>query len=229
MHSGIWHGIEQDLANHFQLHPIDLPGYGDRYAENGELDLPALTQDALNRAPTHAHWLGWSLGSIVAMSAALASNNRIDSLTLISPTPLFMQTDSWPHGTTLSALENLQSRFHTDYATALKRFLLLQAGTDQTARAHAKATWQRLTASTAPTPQTLDAGLKILRTTDLRQSVTAINVPTRIVTCAQDRVIPARAGKAMHGMIPDSSLIELDCGHAPMIEVPQRLVDVITN
>lgn len=228
VHSAIWHTVAEDLSEHFELVPIDLPGYGNRRSENGDLNLDQLADDVLSQAPENAHWLGWSLGTMVAISAALRAADRIASMTLVSPTPLFMQVDGWDHGITLPALENLQSRFHTDYATALKRFLLMQAGTDQVARSNAKATWQRLTQSPAPTAATLDAGLEILKTTDLRDSVGNISVPTRIVTCREDRVIPAAAGQALHEMIPQSTLLELPSGHAPMIEIPSQFVQAIT-
>lgn len=228
VHSAIWHSVEQELSSRFELHPIDLPGYGSRQVENGDLDLEQLASDVLSKAPQNAHWMGWSLGTMVAMSAALREADRMTSLTLVSPTPLFMQAEGWDHGITLPALENLQSRFHTDYATALKRFLLMQAGTDQVARKNAKATWQRLTQSPAPTKATLDAGLEILKTADLRDKVAAMTVPTRIVTCREDRVIPAAAGQALHQMIPQSTLLELPSGHAPMIEIPRQFVQTIT-
>jgi len=224
VHSAIWY---KELSEHFELHPIDLPGYGNRQSENGDLNLDQLANDVLSQAPENAHWMGWSLGTMVAMSAALRQPERINSLTLVSPTPLFMQVEGWDHGITLPALENLQARFHTDYHTALKRFLLMQAGTDQGARSNAKATWQRLTESPAPTRETLDSGLEILKTTDLRDRVQSIGVPNRIITCSEDRVIPAAAGQALHQMIPQSTLLELPSGHAPMIEIPSQFVQAI--
>lgn len=228
VHSAIWHAVEEELSAHFKLHPIELPGYGERQSENGDLDLDQLADDVLSQAPPQAHWMGWSLGSIVAMSAALHQSDQITSLTLVSPTPLFMQIDGWPHGITLPALENLQGRFQSDYSTALKRFLLMQAGTDQVARTNAKATWQRLTESPAPTKATLDAGLEILKNTDLRGKVGGISVPTRIITCQEDRVIPAAAGQALHEIIPQSTLLELPSGHAPMIQIPSAFVEATT-
>jgi len=229
VHSAIWYTVEENLSEHFELYPIDLPGYGNRQSENGDLNLDQLTDDILSQAPENAHWMGWSLGTMVAMSAALRQTDRINSLTLFSPTPLFMQVEGWDHGITLPALENLQGRFHTDYDTALKRFLLMQAGTDQVARSNAKATWQRLTQSPAPTKATLDAGLEILKTTDLRGTVQGISVPTRIITCQEDRVIPAAAGQALHQMISQSTLLELPSGHAPMIEIPSQFVQAIID
>lgn len=229
VHSAIWYTVEEDLSDHFELYPIDLPGYGNRQTDNGDLNLDQLTDDVLSQAPENAHWMGWSLGTMVAMSAALRQADRIDSLTLFSPTPLFTQAKDWAHGITLPALENLQARFHTDYDTALKRFLLMQAGTDQVARGNAKATWQRLTQSPPPTRATLDAGLEILKTTDLRHRVQGITAPTRIITCSADRVIPPAAGQALHQMISQSTLLELPSGHAPMIEIPSQFVQAITT
>ncbi len=227
VHSAIWYTVEEDLSEHFELHPIDLPGYGSRQNENGDINLDQLTDDVLSQAPKNAHWMGWSLGTMVAMSAALRQADRINSLTLFSPTPLFMRVGDWKHGITLPALENLQSRFHSDYATALKRFLLMQAGTDQVARSNAKATWHRLTQSPTPTKATLDAGLEILKTTDLRGSVGDISIPTQIIICQEDRVIPAAAGQALHEMISQSTLLELPSGHAPMIEIPNAFVQAV--
>ena len=61
VHSEIWHSVSAALAEQFQLLPIDMPGYGSRHAENGDLDLAGLTDDVLQRVPKNAHWLGWSL------------------------------------------------------------------------------------------------------------------------------------------------------------------------
>jgi len=55
-----------------------------------------------------------------------------------------------------------------------------------------------------------------------------ISVPTRIITCREDRVIPATAGQALHQMISQSTLLELPSGHAPMIEIPSQFVQAIT-
>jgi len=103
----------------------------------------------------------------------------------------------------------------------------MQAGTDQIARGNAKTTWQRLTQFPPPTQATLDAGLEILKTTDLRSKVQDITVPTRIIACCADRVIPAAAGRVLHQMIPQSTLLELPSGHAPMIEIPSQFVQAI--
>ena len=227
VHSEIWHSVSAALAENFQLLPIDMPGYGTRHAENGDLDLAGLTDDVLERVPKNAHWLGWSLGSMIAISAALNSPDAIASLTLVSPTPKFMQSDDWSHGTAAPALENLRERFHQHYDVALKRFLLMQAGMDKTARDNAKQTFERLTQHPAPQISTLDAGLSILQNTDLRETVHQIQTPTRIIVCHEDRVIPAAAGVALHESIPQSTLCELPTGHAPMIESPAALVSAI--
>lgn len=227
VHSEIWHSITAELAKRFQLLPIDLPGYGTRCVEDGDLDLYQLTRGVLDQAPTDAHWLGWSMGAMIAMQAAIEDPERIASLTLISPTPKFMQGADWPHGTTEPALDNLRNRFQQNYDVALKRFLLLQAGMNKDARDNARRTYDRLLQHPAPTSATLEAGLKILQQTDLRQIADQIKVPTHIVTCAEDRVIPPTAGAALHHLIPRSKLTSLPTGHAPMIESPESFIAAI--
>lgn len=227
VHSAIWQAVEEPLAEHFDLLPIDFPGYGTRTAERGDMDLAGLAADVTERVPDQAQVLAWSLGTIVALQAAIASPAKFASLTLISPTPRFLTGDDWVYGTSPAAMENLRQRFHGDYATALKRFLLLQAGMDATARHNAKATLTRITQSTDPSTATLDAGLDILATTDLRTSVGQITTSTQLIVCEEDRVIPAAAGEHLATLIPDSRLLHLPCGHAPMIECPAALIAAV--
>lgn len=229
VHSEIWHAVQTPLGEHFDLIPIDFPGYGNRATERGDLDLHEIVDDVLRFVPNQAHVLAWSLGTLVAMKAAIQSPDRIASLTLISPTPRFLAGDDWPHGASPAAMANLQQRFHSDYATALKRFLLLQAGMDATARTNAKATLERMGQKRPPAIATLNAGLNILKTTDLRNEVGQIATPTKLIVCEEDRVIPGAAGEHLSTLIPGSQLIRLNCGHAPMIECPEAMVDAVVG
>ncbi len=225
VNSSIWYAIADRLEEVYELCYYDFPGYGTRQSLGGNLTLNELVADAIAQSPPGAVWMGWSLGTIVALEAARQSPERISKLVLTNPSPKFMTGDDWPHGQTAAAMDNLQKRFESDYETALKRFLLLQAGTDAAARKLAKETLKKLAQHPRPDWQALQSGLEILRQTDLRPGAHQITLPTRIIVGQEDRVIPPAAGIDLHQRITGSKLIELATGHAPFIEQPAQFIE----
>ena len=228
VNSSIWDSVAAPLSGVYDLWRYDFPGYGQRQSVDGNHSLEELANDALQQSPPDAVWLAWSLGTIVALKAALKSPEAISKLVLICPTPKFMTEDDWPHGQTAAAMDNLAQRFENDYETALKRFLLLQAGTDAAARKIAKQTLQQIGQHPQPNWPTLSSGVEILRRADLRLVANQITVPTRIIVGQEDRVIPATAGIDLHQRITGSTLIELATGHAPFIEQPAQFIEAVT-
>ena len=47
MHSGVWRGVRDGLAEHFHLHLVDLPGHG--FSPACAFDSQGNTSDRLNR------------------------------------------------------------------------------------------------------------------------------------------------------------------------------------
>ena len=69
LNAQVWDCITPQLASHFTLHLVDLPGYG-RSGGFGAMSLEAMAQRVLEQAPPQAVWLGWSLGGLVASQVA---------------------------------------------------------------------------------------------------------------------------------------------------------------
>ncbi len=61
------------------------------------------------------------------------------------------------------------------------------------------------------------------RDTHIGQLLTTLQMPTLLVWGAQDRLTPLDVAHRFHALIPNSTLQIVDaCGHAPMIEQPER-------
>ncbi len=71
MNNGVWDALPRALSDRFQLHPIELPGHGHADFDPSGRDLPDWADAVLAQAPEQAIWLGWSLGALVALQAAL--------------------------------------------------------------------------------------------------------------------------------------------------------------
>lgn len=73
MNNGVWDALPATLTDRFDLHPIELPGHGHAPYEPSWRDLPDWANAVLAQAPDQAIWLGWSLGALVALQAAIHS------------------------------------------------------------------------------------------------------------------------------------------------------------
>lgn len=57
-----------------------------------------------------------------------------------------------------------------------------------------------------------------------------IKAPTLLIWGKEDNVTPAFVGEKFHQLLPNSELHMLDsCGHAPMMELPQRFNEILFN
>ena len=83
LNAKVWDCITPQLASHFTLHLVDLPGYG-RSGGFGAMSLEEMAQRVLENAPERAIWLGWSLGGLVASQVALSHPDRVQALVTVA-------------------------------------------------------------------------------------------------------------------------------------------------
>ena len=86
MHSGVFAPLVRELGPHFRLHLVDLPGHGFSRDDGASLD-PGDCTRRIAKAVPRAIWLGWSLGGLVAMRAALDLPQQVRGLVLIAASP----------------------------------------------------------------------------------------------------------------------------------------------
>ncbi|VFS85722.1 Pimelyl-[acyl-carrier protein] methyl ester esterase [Raoultella planticola] len=95
LNARVWDCVTPELASHFTLHLVDLPGYG-RSSGFGALSLEEMAQQVLSQAPEQAIWLGWSLGGLVASQIALQHPGRVQALVTVASSPCFGADGDWP-------------------------------------------------------------------------------------------------------------------------------------
>lgn len=124
LNAKVWDCITPQLASHFTLHLVDLPGYG-RSGGFGAMSLEEMAQRVLENAPDRAIWLGWSLGGLVASQVALSHPDRLQALVTVASSPCFSAHDSWP-GIKPDVLSGFQQQLSEDFQRTVERFLALQ-------------------------------------------------------------------------------------------------------
>ena len=210
LNAGVWDCITPQLSSHFTLHLVDLPGYG-RSGGFGAMSLEEMTQRVLEQAPDRAIWLGWSLGGLVASQAAIT----------VASSPCFSAHDSWP-GIKPEVLSGFQQQLSEDFQRTVERFLALQTMGTESARQDARALKSTVLSLPMPSPEVLNGGLEILKTADLRQALTTLDVPFLRLYGRLDGLVPRKIIPILDALWPKSTSMIFDkAAHAPFISHPQ--------
>lgn len=229
MHSGVWRSFAEKLAQYWQVICLDLPGHG-----HSELVTPFSLEnigDALLQAIPVEQFtlLGWSLGATVAMAMAESHPERVQNLIMLAGNPHFVQADDWP-GVKSEVLDAFIELLKTDVQQTLVRFLALQVN----GLSHGKTLLQSLKRALqeCPSPQieTMQAGLGLLKNSDLRQFIQASHLPMRLILGDKDRLIPLASTQALQRLNPGIDLQVLEgAGHAPFLSHPLQLLAAINK
>lgn len=199
-----------------QLSSCDMPSF---------IDTAAALADTL---PEGCILCGWSLGSQLAMQAAVQSPGHFSQLLLVASTPRFTQADDWLHAQTPALLDAFVTAVGEDPGATLKRFIALLNQGDTHARANARSLAHGLSGSKLPDVATLVQGLGWLRDVDLRQQLAALTVPTLLIHGENDPLMPLPAAQWLKEELPNARLESFaGAGHAPFLNDPERFIRLV--
>lgn len=218
LHCGVFDCIADALAERFTVHFIDLPGHGHNASVRLPGDVNELAGMLLDAAPGLAHWLGWSIGGMAAMAAAIRAPGRIGRLVTVSATPKFVAGEDWPHAIPAVTLEQMAQDLRNDYRKTVKNFLSLQVLGDDHAQSLLRDLRQRLYAHGDPEEASLENGLEILRATDMRDSLKNITSPWLSIMGSRDRLASPKTGEWLEKTVESCrNLTIAKAAHAPFI------------
>jgi pimeloyl-[acyl-carrier protein] methyl ester esterase len=227
LHGGVWDGFVQLLEPYFRVLRVDLPGHGSS-GWSGETTLDDMTAAVLAATPANAAWLGWSLGGLVAMRAALLAPARVNALLLLASTPCFVRRPDWQCALLPALLDTFANELQQDYLRTLNRFLALQVRGSENSGEVLRKLRTQLLAKGEPAAAALQAGLDILRNTDLRGEIAGLASPVQIVAGERDTLVPAAAATAAADLMPDAGVaVVAGAGHAPFIARPEIVAGLV--
>jgi pimeloyl-[acyl-carrier protein] methyl ester esterase len=138
-------------------------------------------------------WLGWSLGGLVALTAALDHPPQIHGLAMLCATPKFVRDARWPHGADAALVHQLALDLETDYHATIERFLALEAMGSTDPKAELRRLRAEVFARGEPDLRVLQEGIGLLESTDLRGRLPQLTVPSRWIAGRRDRLVPPGA------------------------------------
>jgi pimeloyl-[acyl-carrier protein] methyl ester esterase len=220
MNSSVWRDFAAALGERCRITLIDLPGHGDS-PFTGQRGLPEWTASCLEAAPPSAIWLGWSLGSLVALQAAHQAPSRVAGVLVLAGMPRFVQGGDWPHAMASRTLDLFIQALAANHTRTLERFLALQMLGSDLAQENLRRLKGRLRERPEPHPEALERGLDLLKQADLRHLLGGLRCPTAWLYGDRDTLAPAAAaGLLGHWLSRYSSAVIQGAAHAPFLSHP---------
>jgi pimeloyl-[acyl-carrier protein] methyl ester esterase len=224
----VWAPLAPLWPADFEIHTLALPGHADAPACG-----PALADwaDALLPAiPLGAIVVGWSLGALLALDLARRHPAHIGALVLTGATPRFVQAPDWPAAMAPATLSEFQAAFGQQPEATQRRFVALQSLGDQARRSIASTLGAALSPAHPARLPALARGLELLAETDLRDSLSTLNLPVRVLHGDKDTLMPVEAALRMADLLPQGRLSVLEgSGHAPFLSRPQEWVSLLES
>ncbi|MBK1645416.1 pimeloyl-[acyl-carrier protein] methyl ester esterase [Thiocapsa imhoffii] len=223
MNAAVWDPLAALLAPHARIHSLDLPGHGTHPFAPQHRDLTAWADACLDAAPATALWLGWSLGGLVALCAALRAPARLEGLILLGATPRFTRAVDWTPAMPSETLAHFHTSLRTDPTTTIARFLALQLRGGAAERETLRALRREVAAWPQPDERALSLGLDLLREEDLRGRLPDIRCPSLWLFGTHDTLVPSVVAERVASLMPGTtSALIPGAAHAPHLSHPEE-------
>lgn len=223
--AGAWASVLPHLVQRFRVYVVNLPGHGGTAPWPAHAGLRDQADSLLERVPAGAVWLGWSLGALVAITAATLRPGAVAGLGVVAANARFVASPEWPHGVAPALFAAFARLLRDDPAAARRRFAALLAATAKERRT--------LSADLAAEPAWADAcrclgrPLDILATTDLRPQLPRIRCPLQWLLADADPLVPPSLGNALVNGRRGWEVRQVSGGHAFFVNRPASIVHAL--
>jgi pimeloyl-[acyl-carrier protein] methyl ester esterase len=226
MHGGVLAPLVEALQDRCTMHVVDLPGHG--YSRDCGIPLePRACADAIAAITPPAIWLGWSMGGAIALTAALEMPQQVLGLAMLCATPRFVRDASWPYGADDALVHQLATDLENDYHATLERFLALEAMGSADPRAELRQLRALVFARGEPDLRVLQEGIRLLETSDQRDALAELAMPSAWMAGRRDRLVPPQAMRWSADQCGGSFDEIQHAGHAPFFGYADAVVQAM--
>jgi len=224
MHGGIWGDTAAQLAQHFRVHCVDLPGHA-ASVSLGAFTLDSVVDQLAAQFDRPVTVCGWSLGGQIALHWAMREPEKIKRLVLVTSTPCFAARKDWQFGMPQHILQQFADDLEKNHAATLRRFLALQVRGSEGERELLATLRESLFSRGEPDLDALRGGLEILRDADQREVLPKIMQPVLVISGERDKLTLPATSHYLAQRLPNACVVEIrGAAHAPFMSHPEEFV-----
>jgi len=222
-----WERQVTALRDRFTVVTVDLRGHGESSPPRTGYTIAGMAADLeqLVRAigAQKVAVVGWSMGGMIAQELARRLGDRTSSLVLVGTTAGAIADPQNPHGNPALA-DDIRKAVSDDFRQFVRTFAaqLFKAGTASPLVAWATGQMQRTP------PHVAQACFESVVTTDLRDKLSALRVPTLVIHGRAEAIFPLGMAEELKKGIAGAQLTVFEeSGHSPHLEEPERFNEVL--
>ena len=226
----MWDRIVPDLEDDFRIVLFDLVG-------SGHSDAMAYDKEKYDRLSGYAEdvieiieclnfgkviYVGHSVSAMIGVEAAVKRPDLFDKLIMVAPSPCYVNKGDYHGGFEKAGIDNiLQSVEHNYSAWATTMAQILTGNHPEQGPLLAK--------SFCKTQLSIAKHFaKVTFTSDSREELKRLSIPSVILQCTDDAIVPESVATYIHKHVIKSVLVKLKAtGHCPHLTHPQEVLDVL--
>lgn len=226
----VWLNLLEELSKHFQVLLVDNRGVGQTKDHGQRLTVDLLANDIITlidklKLPK-PHIVGQSMGGTIAQCIAATAPQKINKLVLMN------SSAKWREAMVFAFKANLAMREqNVNFDIMFQDLLALIFGEAFLQDKKGLEKFKELFLSN-PYPQSLEnqqRQFNMLEDYDGRSQLRHIHSPTLVIYGIQDIISLPYESEYLAANISHAKLIGMDCAHAPPLELPSDLSDILIN
>ena len=220
----MWDAQMPELRKHFRVLRYDTRGHGQSEVTPGPYSFEQLGRDVLALADETDlgtfSFCGLSMGGVTGMWLGIHAGKRLHKLALCSTGAKIGNPDTWN-----ARIETVRKGGTKSIAGAtMERWFTASF------REREPQTVERIKHMVESTSaEGFSACCEALREADFRESISAIRVPTLVISGTHDSGTPPADGKFLAKQIPGARYVELDAAHLLNIEQRDRFTQEVSD
>ena len=166
-------------------------------------------------------FVGHSVSSMIGVMAARQAPGMFGKLVLIGPSPRYIDDDGYVGGFSAQQIEELLRFLDSNHmGWSMQMAPMIMGNPDRPELG------QELTNSfCSADPEIAKAFARVTFTSDNREDLAEVSLPTLVLQCSEDIIAPPEVGEFVARNIPNSRMIVLDAtGHCPNLSAPEEVV-----
>ncbi|MEO5819755.1 MAG: alpha/beta hydrolase [Vicinamibacteraceae bacterium] len=171
-------------------------------------------------------FVGHSVSSMIGVLAARREPARFGALVLVGPSPRYINDNDYEGGFSEQDVEELLDALDSNYlgwSSATAPAIMGNADRPELGSELANSFCRM-------DPAIASQFARVTFTSDNRQDLSGVGVPTLILQCSDDIIAPLSVGDFIHERIAGSQLVRLNAtGHCPNLSAPEETAEAISS